>query len=68
MLIMWLGGPPGLLQIDPQSIPLTHVFKIGSEITVNYWVIVERHPFPNIVVGSLIPVVKSSFKLIETTS
>ena len=34
-----------------------------SEITLNYWIIVERDPIPNEVVGSSIPVVKSSLYL-----
>ena len=32
-------------------------------MTLNYWVIVERYPFLNEVVGGLIPVVKSSLYL-----
>ena len=38
-------------------------WEIGSEITVNYWVIVERHPFSNGVVGGSIPAEKSSRSL-----
>ena len=38
------------------------------EMLLNYWVIVERYPFPNGVVGSSIPIVKSSLYVIEKTS
>jgi len=34
-----------------------------SEMTLDYWVIVERYPFPNGVVGGLIPTLKSSLYL-----
>jgi hypothetical protein len=34
-------------------------------MTLNYWVIMERYPFLNGVVGGLIPVVKSSLYLTE---
>jgi hypothetical protein len=34
-------------------------------MTLNYQVIVERYPFPNGVVGGLIPAVKSSLYLTE---
>ena len=33
-------------------------------MTINYWVIVERYPFPNEVVGSSIHALKSSLYLI----
>jgi hypothetical protein len=36
-----------------------------SEMTLNYWVIVERYPFPNGVVGNLIPAANSSPYSIE---
>ena len=36
-----------------------------SEMTLNYWMIVERYLFPNGVVGGLIPVVKPSPYLME---
>ena len=35
----------------------------GFKMTPNYWVIVERYPFPYEVVGSSIPTVKSSLYL-----
>ena len=38
------------------------------EMTPNYWVIVERYPFPNEVVGGLMTVVKSFLYLMEQTN
>ena len=37
-------------------------------MTPNYWVIVERYPFPNEVVGGLMTVVKSFLYLMEQTN
>ena len=37
-----------------------------SEMTLNYWVIVERYPFSNGVVGGSIFVLESSLYLTET--
>ena len=34
-------------------------------MTLNYWVLVERYPFPNGVVGGSIPIVESSLYLME---
>ena len=39
-----------------------------SEMALNYQVILERYPFSNEVVGSLIPAVKSSLYLMDKTS
>ena len=39
-----------------------------SEMTLNYWVIVERYPFLNEVVGGSIPAMKASLYLTEKTS
>ena len=42
-----------------------HVAWFWYEMTLNYRVIVERYPFPNGVIGSSIPVVKTSRYLTE---
>ena len=36
-----------------------------SEMTLNYWVIVEKYPFPNEMIGGSIPAVKSSLYLMD---
>ena len=43
------------------------LFMPWSEMTIKFWVIVQRYPFPNGVVGGLIPAVKSSLYLMEET-
>ena len=48
------------------SQPKVHI--LWSEMAQNYWVIVERYPFPNGVVGGSISAVKSSLYLTEKTS
>ena len=45
---------------DDQVVLLVHE---SSKMTLNYWVIMERYPFPNGVVGGSIRAVKSSLYL-----
>ena len=45
----------------------SYMSKCWSKITLNYHVIVERYPFMNEVVGSLIHVVQSSLYLTKRT-
>ena len=41
------------------------MIRVLSEMTLNYWLIVERYPFLNGVVGGSISAVKSSLNLMK---
>ena len=54
--------------LSSRLVDFSNILLLGSDLTLNYRVIVEKYPFPNGVVGGSIPVVKSSLYLTEESS
>ena len=50
---------------DPNKNAIQFIQTLGSEMTLNHQVILEKYPFPNRVDGGSIPALNSSLYLIE---